>query len=85
VDQRDELALRSAGPLLLCAGTQFRRAAEWAKQAGILLILEFPLTSSAALPSTSNDKLHTELAEHLGQSGPGRAIAVVLNALRIVA
>jgi len=40
---------------------------------------------SCAFPSTSNDKLHSQLAEHLAQPRSGRAISVVLNALWIVA
>jgi hypothetical protein len=70
---------------MLSTDSQFVRPADRAKHSGILLVLELALTSPAALPSTSNNKLHPQLAEHLRQPRPGRAVPVVLDALRIVA
>lgn len=80
-----QFALRPAVPLLFCADGEFRCAADRAEHSRILLVLEFPFASAASLPGTSNDKLDSQLAEHLRQPCPGRAIAMVLDALRIVA
>lgn len=59
--------------------------ADRAEHARIFLILQLAFASPAALPSAGNDELYSELAEHLRQTRSGRAVAVVLNALWIVA
>ena len=58
------------------------RGAGRAEHSRILLVLELAFTCSATLPSTSNNKLDSQLAEHLRQSRPGGAVAIVLNADR---
>ena len=59
--------------------------ADRAEHSGILLILQFALANPAAFPSAGDNELDSKLAEHLGQTRSRSAIAVVLDALCIVA
>jgi hypothetical protein len=74
-----------AGTFLPGAFFELLGAADWTEHSRILLILQFPFVSSAAIPSTGHNKLDSQFAEDLRQTGSGGPIAVVLDALRIIA
>ena len=80
-----QLTLCAASTLVLSADTQLMRPADRAEDTGILLVLQLALIRSAAFPGARDNELDSKLAEHLGQTRSGRPVAVVLDALGIVA
>lgn len=80
-----QLTLCAASPLVLSAAIQFMCPADRAKDTSILPVLQLALIRPAALPGAGHNELDSKLAEYLGQTRSGRPVAVVLDALRIVA
>jgi hypothetical protein len=71
--------------LLISTDGQLLRTADWAEHARILLVLQSAFVLPAAFPGAGYNELDSKLAEHLRQTRSGRTVAVVLDALRIVA
>lgn len=64
-----------------CTDGELLGPADRAEHARILLILQFALANPSAVLGAGDNELDTKLAEHLGETRPGTAVAVVLDAL----